>query len=81
MNFSGIQFWETQVSKQLCDQKHKADNVQQELREMHRNYDEKITTLSSENAALQEECRREYDINMIILLQCIICNSFNSITT
>lgn len=55
---SGIQFWETQVSKQLCDQKHKADNVQQELREMHRNYDEKITTLSSENAALQEECRQ-----------------------
>jgi len=47
---------------------------------MHRNYDVKITTLSSENAALQEECRREYN-NMIILLQRIICNSFNSITT
>ena len=57
---SGIHFWETQVSKQFLDQKHVTEEVQQELIEVHRNYDEKLTTLSSENAALQEECRSEY---------------------
>ena len=51
---NGIQFWEAQVSKQFFDQKQATDQIQQELLEMHRNYDTRLTTLSSENATLQE---------------------------
>ena len=59
---NGIQFWEAQVSKQFFDQKQATDQIQQELLEMHRNYDTRLTTLSSENATLQEEVRREYTL-------------------